>query len=205
MFCRDGFYATELMYIFANLDKRVQPFIFTVRRWAKEFKITKSNFGDNFTNFQFTYMALYFLQNLDEPILPVFDDLIEKSQSKDANKSVKSTFLHGLYEMPFQSKNKSSLTELFIQFLEFYESFDFSNRMISLKTRKVQSKTDPSPLVLENVFVPNASWGHNVSEYECNTLKIMIRETFSELEDCNTQPIDKNQRWGLLELFSNIK
>lgn len=193
------------MYIFGIMDPRVCPFVFAVRRWAKEFKITKSGVGDNFTNFQLSYMALYFLQQLEQPLLPDFKDIMGKSLSKDTKTIVEPSFLRELQQMPFKSKNTSTLSELFVQFLEFYEDFDFSSRMISLKTTEPLSKFDPSPLVLENVFVRDTSWGHNVSEHECNTLKIMIRQTFEELEECNMQPEGAKEKWGLLELFSTLQ
>lgn len=33
---RSGFYMSELLYLYGELDRRVRPLVFTVRRWAKD-------------------------------------------------------------------------------------------------------------------------------------------------------------------------
>lgn len=205
---RDGFHITEFMYAVGLLDARIRPFIFMVRRWAKEFEITRYNARDNFTNFQLSYMCLSFLQQLKEPLVPTFEEVLRqigKNQPKSIENIVKDSFIFNFDQFQFKTKNTSTVLELFAQFLEYYESYDFNTHMITVRTTEKIPKPDPSPLYLDNVFDTTHFWGGNVSEAECSTLKIMTRETLQELEHCSSKPTDKDKDWGLLEIISKLK
>lgn len=196
------------MYAMGLLDPRIRPFIFMVRRWAKEFEITRYNARDNFTNFQLTYMCLTFLQQLKEPLVPTFEDVMRQignSESKSIGNIVKDSFIFNFDRFQFKTKNTNTVLELFVQFLEFYESFDFDTHIITVRSTDKIPKPEPSPLYLENVFDANNFWGGNVSGAECSTLKIMIREALEELQQCASKPTDKDKDWGLLEIISKLK
>lgn len=205
---RDGFHISELMYAMGLLDPRIRPFIFMVRRWAKEFEITRYNARENFTNFQLSYMCLSFLQQLKEPLVPTFDEVMRQignSESKNVGSIVKDSFIFNFERFQFKTKNTSTVLELFAQFLEYYQSFNFEKYIITVRSTEKIPKPEPSPLYLENVFDTTTFWGGNVSEAECATLKIMIRETLLELEQCSSKPTDKDKDWGLLEIISKLK
>lgn len=196
------------MYTMGLLDPRIRPFIFMVRRWAKEFDVTCYNRRETLTNFQLTYMCLAFLQQLKEPLTPTFDEVmrqISESESKSSDIITKEMFILKFDRLKFKTKNESTVLELFKQFLEYYEAYDMSKYMITLRTAENIPKTDPSPLHLENIFDPKNSWGGNVSDAECSTMKIMIRETLDELEQCTMTKSDSTQNWGLLEIISKLK
>lgn len=205
---RDGFQITDFMYTMGMLDRRIRPFIFMVRRWAKEFEVTRYQARDNFTNFQLSYMCLSFLQQLKQPVIPTLDNIMRQmdcTKSKEAANIQSNIFMFDCDRFQFETKNSDTVLELFKQFLDYYEAFDFSKYMISLRSIEQQLKPDPSPLYLENVFNSTQPWGGNVSDAETSTLKIMIRQTQQELEQCSTRPVDRNQDWGLLEIISKIK
>lgn len=196
------------MYTMGMLDRRIRPFIFMVRRWAKEFEVTRYTARDNFTNFQLSYMCLTFLQQLKEPVIPTFEDVIRqmhRTKSKESANTSNDIFMFDCDRIQFETKNSDSVLDLFRQFLDYYETFDFSKHMISLRSIEKRPKPDPSPLYLENVFDSTHPWGGNVSDAETSTLKIMIRQTQEELEQCSTKPGDQNQDWGLLEIISKMK
>lgn len=196
------------MYTMGMLDRRIRPFIFMVRRWAKEFEITRYNARDNFTNFQLSYMCLSFLQQLKQPIIPTFDEVMrqmDQTKSKDGANTVRNMFMFDCDRFQFETKNSDTVLELFKQFLDYYEEFDFSKYMISLRSIEQRPKPDPSALYLENIFDSTHPWGGNVSDAETSTFKIMIRQTQEEMEQCSSKPNDQNQDWGLLEIISKIK
>lgn len=207
-FHRDGFHITEYMYAMGMLDARVRPFIFMVRRWAKEFDVTQYNARENFTNFQLSYMCLSFLQQLKEPVIPTFEEIMRQignNESKNVGNIVKEAFIFSFDRFQFKTKNQDTVLELFKQFLLYFESFDFAKYMVTVRSTEMRPKPDPSPLHLENVFDSNNPWGGNVSDAETSTLKIMIRESLQELEQCSTKPSEKDQNWGLLEIISKLK
>lgn len=190
------------------LDPRIRPFIFMVRRWANEFEVTRYNGRENFTNFQLSYMCLSFLQHLKEPLVPTFGEVMRQIGEMDAkhiSSIVKETFIFNFTKFHFKTKNTSSVLELFMEFLQYYQSYDFNSYMITLRSTDKVPKPDVSPLYLENVFDSTNPWGGNVSEAEIATLKIMIRETLQELEECAAKPTDKTKNWGLLEIMSKLK
>lgn len=209
IYCRDGFLATEIMYALGMLDSRVRPFVFLVRRWAKEFKLTRHGPGDSMTNFQISYMALSFLQNLNEPVLPTFSEMIHILESYGTEKfddfSNKS-FIFDLNKIRFQSKNTSTIFELFRQFLEYYLNFDFDEYMITLREVGNFRKNDKGrALYLDNMFRPTAAWGDNVSRFEIDTFKIMIREAIDEVDQITLEPQENDDEWGILGLLTHLK
>lgn len=121
------------------LDRRARPFIFMVRRWAKEFEITRYTARNNFTNFQLSYMCLTFLQQLKQPIIPTFDDIMRQMDSTNSNyqklKRQRNVFIFifDCVSFQFETKNTDTVLELFKQFLDYHEAFDFSKYMISLR------------------------------------------------------------------------
>lgn len=196
------------MYALGVIDPRVRPFIFLVRRWAREFKITKHGPNDRFTNFQLSYVALSFLQNLTEPVLPTFSEMLHMMKTaRGDDKSfdpMKQFYFIDLDHIHFQSKNTSSLFELFCQFLDYYRTFDFSKYIITLNTRGKIGKKLTQPLQLQNLFDSEATCAHNISEQELNTLKIMMEETLGELEHISLKP-DGSDEWGILGLLLHLK
>lgn len=206
--CRAGFHITEYMYSMGLMDQRIKPFIFLIRRWANEFGVTTKR-RENFTNFQLSYMCLSFLQQLKEPMIPTFEDVMHQmsaNQSENEANFTDKAFIFDFARFNFDTKNTNTLLELFVQFLEYYESFDFSKNMITVRKTGIIPKPDPAPLYLENIFDFNNPWGSNVSHAECTTLQIMLQETLQELEQCSLAPAhDIQQNWGLLEILSRLK
>lgn len=179
-----------------------------VRRWAHEFEVTRHNGRENFTNFQLSYMCVSFLQQLKEPLIPTFEEVLRQTGGKEPKNDrglCSELFMFNFDRLQFSSKNTSSVSELFIQFLEYYEAYDLSTYMVTVRTTDKIVKPNPSPLYLENIFDPSNPPNSNVSQAECSSLKIIIRHTLQELEQCSTEPTDKSQVWGLLELISKIK
>lgn len=190
---RSGFYATNILYEFSIIDPRIQPLVFLIRRWASEFDITKSRTTDTFTNFHLTFMALSFLQQLPQPVLPTLNEL---------------PFENGKYifdrdRISFTITNTSTILDLFKQFLEHYIEFDESKYTLSLISRDLCPKNDPSALSLQNVYEPSESWGGNVSTGEYDTLRIMARETLAEMQNHRQSKVN-DERWGLLELLTHL-
>lgn len=196
------------MYTMGLLDPRIRPFVFMVRQWAREFDVTSHHRRATITNFQLSYMCLAFLQRLKEPLIPTFNDVmhqIDEDEPRRTDKPTEGAFILNSYRLQFKTKNTSTVLELFKQFLEYYETYDMSTYMVTLRTTENVRKPDHSALYIENIFDPKTPWGANVSDSECDTMRIMIRETLYELEQCTMTKSDPNQNWGLLEILSKLK
>ena len=70
-----GYHMSNLLYIWGNLDDRVRPLVFAVRKWASEMGLVpKQRPTTFFTNFPITLMVIFYLQ-FKHNILPPLDKL----------------------------------------------------------------------------------------------------------------------------------
>lgn len=198
---------SELFYLFGEIDARVRPLVFLVRQWAQEVKLTSKTRTNSLTNFQITCLVLSFLQQLPDAILPTVPELVSKARKSDvrySNDNRSYTFLRDINELKFETKNTSSLEELFAQFLEFYGTFEFTKHLIALTSNKPIRKIEALPLQIANPFELEQNWSRNVCSEECTSFKMHCQDTLADLMDTDaTTP--KKDRWGLLSMFPNLK
>lgn len=204
---RSGFYVSELFHIFGEMDERVRPLVFTAQRWTKEMH-SKRKRPAALSNFHTACFVFSFLQQLSNPIIPTTKQLISNSRAIDVrrtNDNENYTFLRDLNQIDFQTKNSNSLEELFMEFLEFYGKFDFKKNLISLNSTEPLPKIEYSGLQIMNPFVVEQNWGRNVASDECAEIKMEAQQTLGELFDSIEGSTDKNNRWGLLDIFQHLK
>lgn len=185
------------MYVYGALDPRVRPLIFLIRAWGKEFGITKFYPKDTFTNFHLSYMAISFLIQLKEPVLPTLKDLHGQS-------SESSPFLFDLDRITFKTENTDSIIDLFVQFLQFYEKFDMKKYLVTVRSHDAIERAEPSSAHLENVFEPESPWGINISSNECRALQIMCFEALAELEHLRQKEMN-NKGWCITDFLTQVE
>lgn len=152
-------------------------------------------------------MVISFLQQLQKPILPTVHELQVKARKVDVRLSDENrryTFLRDPNEIQFKTQNTSTLEELFLQFLEFYGTFDFSKQLISLLISN-KPKIEPSALQISNPFEMEQNWGRNVSSDECLAFKMSAQNTLADLIDIDDLRKPNKNRWGLLSILPNLK
>lgn len=77
---RSGYHMSEILYLYGELDARVRPLVFFIRRWAKAMNIIEEVRPTlKPTNFTITLMVLFFLQQ--KKMLPPFE-LLKRSAGK---------------------------------------------------------------------------------------------------------------------------
>ncbi|XP_016998654.2 poly(A) RNA polymerase, mitochondrial [Drosophila takahashii] len=201
-----GFYMSELLYMFGEMDARVRPLTFSIRRWAQSCGLTNPSPGRWISNFSLTCLVMFFLQQLRQPILPTIGALAKAAQPKDSRLTedgINCTFARDVERVGFRSRNQSSLSELLLQFFEFYSQFDFHNRAISLNEGRPLSKPDHSAMYIVNPLEQLLNVSKNVSLEECERLRIEVRNAAwileSEVENVDRQELS----WGLLNLFKH--
>ncbi|XP_016948563.1 poly(A) RNA polymerase, mitochondrial [Drosophila biarmipes] len=209
-----GFYMSELLYMFGEMDPRVRPLTFSIRRWAQTCGLTNPSPGRWISNFSLTCLVMFFLQQLRQPILPTIGALAKAAEAGDSRVTedgINCTFARDVERLGFRSRNQSSLSELLLQFFEFYSQFDFHNRAISLNEGRPLSKPDHSAMYIVNPLEQLLNVSKNVSLEECERLRIEVRNAAwvleSEVENAS-QPEGEGQErqemsWGLLNLFKH--
>ncbi|XP_077293030.1 mitochondrial poly(A) polymerase isoform X2 [Arctopsyche grandis] len=195
-----GLYMSELLYLYGNIDSRVRPLVFTIRKWAKHVALTNASPGKWITNFPLTLMVLFFLQNAtDGAILPSFNYLRKHAGESDmrlTDDRVNCSFLRDIKDMKFISQNDSDLKELLHQFFEFYCSFDFSTQALSINEGRAIKKPDYAALYIINPLQINLNVSKNVSYEECERMKIEFRNAAWYLESVSETGNEK-ESWGL--------
>ncbi|KAH8394488.1 hypothetical protein KR222_011843, partial [Zaprionus bogoriensis] len=206
-----GFYMSELLYMFGELDPRVRPLTFSIRRWAQSCGLTNPSPGRWISNFSLSCLVMYFLQQLRHPILPSIGALVKSAAATDirvTEDGINCTFGRDLERLGFRSRNTSSLSELLLQFFEFYSQFDFHNRAISLNEGRALAKPDHSAMYIVNPLEQLLNVSKNVSLEECERLRIEVRNAAwileSEVENSALTESERHeQSWGLLHLFKH--
>lgn len=203
-----GVYMSELLYMFGEMDTRVRPLIFTIRKWAQTVGITNPSPGRWISNFSLSVLVLFFLQQLPQPILPTISYLMKNANAEDVkitDDHINCTFLRDLTKLNFTTTNKDTISTILLQFFEFYSKFDFTGKSISLIDGRSHQKPDHSPIFIVNPFEVNLNISKNVSLEETERLRIEIRNAAWILEsDELNQPNSDTQaiiNWGLLNLF----
>ncbi|XP_037934378.1 poly(A) RNA polymerase, mitochondrial isoform X2 [Teleopsis dalmanni] len=202
---------SELLYMFGELDERVRPLMFCVRRWANSCGLTNPSPGRWITNFSLTCLVIFFLQNLEQPILPTINSLFRSASQEDVHiteDGINCSFTRDFKRTGFHCKNKSQINELLLQFFEFYSQFDFHNRALSLNEGRDLPKPDHSALYIINPLEQILNVSKNVSLEECERLRIEIRNGAwlleSEIEYSTIPKSDKySTSWGILNLFKS--
>ncbi|ALC49151.1 CG11418 [Drosophila busckii] len=208
---RTGFYMSELLYMFGELDPRVRPLTFSIRRWAQLCGLTNPSPGRWISNFSLTCLVMYFLQQLRQPILPAIGALVKAANTADirvTEDGINCTFARDMERLNFRSRNTSSLSELLLQFFEFYSQFDFHNRAISLNEARALGKPDHSAMYIVNPLEQLLNVSKNVSLEECERLRIEVRNAAWMLEsEVESPALAESERleqsWGLLNLFKH--
>lgn len=72
---------SDFLYMMGEIDWRVRPLVFAIRRWAKEVHLTNSSPGRWITNFSLTLLVLAFLQKplSSPPVLPTLNELTKSA------------------------------------------------------------------------------------------------------------------------------
>lgn len=202
-----GVYMSELLYLFGQLDERVKPLVFVVRKWATSVGLTNSAPGPWITNFSLTCLVLFFLQQVKRPILPPINLLVKSAAPEDlrvTTDNINCTFLRDVNHLSFDTRNTDSLGRLLFQFFEFYAQFDFANRAISLNEARTVIKPDDSAMYMVNPLELGMNVSKNLNAMEVDRFKVEVRNAVWFLEssmDKISISKDGDHSWGLTYLF----
>ena len=197
-----GFYMSELLYLFGEVDDRVRPLVFCIRKWAAATQITNPSPGRWISNFSLTLLVIYFLQQIQNPILPTLNSLMKSATKNDVrvvDGHINCTFLRDQNNLKFQSTNNDSLSFLLVQFFEFYSQFDYKSHGISLGEGKPSTKPDHGALWIVNPLESMLNVSKNVSFEEVERFKHEVKNAAWILESSRNK--NGETFWGLLQLL----
>ena len=157
---------SELLYIYGQLDWRIKPLIFTIRKWARDMNLTKIFPGQWITNFSLTLLIIFYLQTKNIlPSISTLNKFIElDKKTKKATNSNFNWFVS--WQRSIKHVNDESLQSLLYHFFEYYSTFDFKTQAICIKDGKFKPKNDFSPLYIHNPFDTTLNVSKNVNSTE---------------------------------------
>ncbi|KAJ8941745.1 hypothetical protein NQ314_010289 [Rhamnusium bicolor] len=201
-----GVHMSDFLYIMGELDDRVRPLVFTIRKWAKEVGLTNSSPGRWLTNFSLTLLVLAFLQKplRSSPVLPSLNTLAKLAGPNDnyvTEDGLNCTFLRDLNKFNNKSINTESLESLLCEFFEYYSQFDFSSKAVCLNEAVTITKPEFSAMYIVNPLERGLNVSKNVSLEEVERFRVEVKNAAWTLESQE----NKETNWGILSIFENRK
>lgn len=185
------------------LDARVRPFICLIQRWVHEHSLSPLG-KDKLSTTHVIYMALAFLQQLPEPVLPTIDQIYGQLSADHTDRLSQPI---DLAQLEFQSTNKSSVAELFKAFLIYYLNFSFDKKLITLRTTEQMPRidaVDKSTICLQNLFATDDNLSENVDMDQLHAFLTAVQNALNAMPHWQVAFPD-GDRWGLLKLFKHLK
>jgi len=178
----DALIASHLFYTYTQLDERVKPFLFTLRRWS-----IASGLSSTLTNFPLTCLGLFYLIRVE--VLPPVVKVVNLNQGVINN--LKSN-IH------WKRTNKEALEDLLVGFFEFYSSFDFEVNAIDIfRGSKLERRTSDDIEIINPLNLDQNCAGLIVASRTLPRIISAVQKAPDILHH------KKERDWGLLNLFQS--
>lgn len=162
LLCSSGYQMSEIMYTFGEIDDRVRPLVFFIRGWAKAFDVTPTSPNLGVSNFMLTTLVIFFLQTLPKPILPPSNAFVSLLSSFEG------LHITNISKLNFKSENTSSLADLFVEFLEFYITFNYDKNGASITTGSIKPNKTSDSMYVYNPLEEDVNVCRNLNDLHRN-------------------------------------
>lgn len=161
-----------------------------------------------------TCLVIFYLQQLDKPVLPSINTLVEQARPQDERippieDPFLCTYLRDLNSLKFAMENTDPLDRLLAGFFEFYAKTNFGDVAISLNTATLHTKPeepDPCPLYVCEPLEPSKNLTKRVMPqfHSRFCAEVQYAAKTIALADVGVTERDRSSPWGLLKLFEGI-
>ncbi|XP_013392206.2 speckle targeted PIP5K1A-regulated poly(A) polymerase-like [Lingula anatina] len=132
---------TKFLRLCTELDVRLSPLVYAIRYWAKCRDIAGNiQSGTKLNNYALCLLVVFYLQNLEKPILPSIQQLADYCgpEEKVVIEDWDCSFVEDKSRIPCTA-NTMTVGELLLGFYQFYAKFDFSTSIICPRTGKTMN------------------------------------------------------------------
>ncbi|XP_013384286.1 speckle targeted PIP5K1A-regulated poly(A) polymerase [Lingula anatina] len=132
---------TKFLRLCTELDVRLSPLVYAIRYWAKCRDIAGNiQSGTKLNNYALCLLVVFYLQNLEKPILPSIQQLADYCgpEEKVVIEDWDCSFVEDKSSIP-STANTMTVGELLLGFYQFYAKFDFSTNIICPRTGKTMN------------------------------------------------------------------
>ncbi len=129
-----GVFNSHILRAYVSIDPRVSPLIQAIKSWFIRMELHNAQ-RSRLSSYAITLFVLFYLQNLRQPLIPCLQGL--SGMNIDNKYIFRGDILGsapGTEFVGYGLQNTMDVHELFAGFFEFYSTFDFENRVISVRT-----------------------------------------------------------------------
>ncbi|WKX98874.1 hypothetical protein Q1695_014056 [Nippostrongylus brasiliensis] len=205
---------TELLKTYCAWDKRVAPLGVWIKRWAKMCDIGDASRG-SLSSYAYIILLLHYLQNCDPPLVP---RLQEDFRSADTQPEIIENCDVYFHKDVIEgwSKNKRTLGELFIGFLDYYARFDFGTQVVQMRRKKPLLKTEKEwnrSLCIEDPFDLRHNLGAGITKkmfvfivrnIHNSRKRFMLSECRKTFLEGHSLPLEKQMPQSLYDDYATL-
>ncbi|GFR29014.1 poly(A) RNA polymerase, mitochondrial [Trichonephila clavata] len=157
---------SEIIYFCGEIDPRVRPLLYAVKKWAKDASITYESPGAWITNFGLSLLVIFFLQNRPVPILPNLNEALQIVGEEFATHFAVEYLTSVSTLQAKASVNEESLATLLKEFLSFLGSHPFKDKHFSVLSGQATLKRTNFPIWMQYPVEEDKNVTKNVSHSE---------------------------------------
>ncbi|XP_054714915.1 speckle targeted PIP5K1A-regulated poly(A) polymerase-like [Uloborus diversus] len=189
------FYNSALLNFFLKIDRRVKLLAMCLRFWAKKLNFIKKG---EFTSYAFTLMIIFFLQNVQPPILPSVKQLSDSSGYSRMVDGWECSFTEDLQGL--HSENEETPDVLLLKFFAFYWQLNFTSNVISTYVGKAipvkdllnfsderMKQFEVSPICVQDPFILSKNVTANVNHIAVHSFKQAMVEAYNMLQKAGNE------------------
>ncbi|RCN45318.1 nucleotidyltransferase domain protein, partial [Ancylostoma caninum] len=158
-------YNTQLLKTYCAWDQRVAPVGVWVKRWAKSCDIGDASRG-SLSSYAIIILLIHYLQNCEPPVLPRLQEDFRNGDVKPILVENHDVYYHNTVFEKW-SENRSSVSQLFVGFLDYYARFDFETQVVQIRRKKPLLKMEKDwsrSVCIEDPFDLNHNLGSGVTK-----------------------------------------
>ena len=173
----------QITKTYNEIDERVRRLVLLVKAVSKVCCGSPGKNGGYLSSHAYTMMVIYFLQQMDPPVIPVLQEMNRPRDISVYEEEGWDTYFYSdIYQQTWPSENTDSVPLLALKFFKFfYEEFDYSKTVIAPKQKAHLSCTDKNwfrPINIEDPFNLDNNLGKQVSSKTLHEIKTMFRQAY---------------------------
>ncbi|XP_063681749.1 uncharacterized protein LOC134816713 isoform X2 [Bolinopsis microptera] len=175
---------TRLIKAYTEIDERVPRLGLLVKAVVKNCECADASTG-SLSSYAYTMMVIYFLQQLDPPVIPVLQEINRPRDLTVYEEEGWDTYFYSDVHQQtsdWPCENVDSVALLALKFFKFYyEEFDYSKNVIAPKQKAHLLCTDKNwfrPINIEDPFNLDHNLGKQVSAKTFDVIKTVFRQAY---------------------------
>lgn len=160
--------------------------------------VTRATPGPWIKNYGMNLLTIFYLQQLEKPILPPLRMLDELKREPIEDHGV--CFIKNIKGLDFKTENTDSMEELIIGFFKFYANFEFKKTAVCIERGELVEKVDSSSIDIIDLF-GTENVASNVGRKYFGRLKKGFNATNALEFDLKNERKLAKENWGLVKFF----